>query len=249
MRKVANIFEPKASRILRTLLVDPDRRWTLRGLAGEVSISVGYTHAVVSRLLDSSYVTWTDDRFLMTIDPKRLLRRWAAYNQYDATNRFIDYYALEREIDRFIRKLGKIEGHRYALTALAGASLVAAYARPVDVHFYVRAQGEVTRVARELDLKPVPKGGNVKLVIPYDEGVFYGSQVVDGVTVVSDVQLYVDLYNYPSRGEEAAQYLYDRILRKWARTLEISRSQTAARIPYDSFRSESKRIRDHLRLS
>jgi len=107
----------------------------------------------------------------------------------------------------------------------------------------------VTRVARELDLKPVPKGGNVKLVIPYDEGVFYGSQVVDGVTVVSDVQLYVDLYNYPSRGEEAAQYLYDRILRKWARTLEISRSQTAARIPYDSFRSESKRIRDHLRLS
>jgi hypothetical protein len=35
-------------------------------------------------------------------------------------------------------------------------------------------------------------------------------QVVEGVKVVSDVQLYVDLYNYPARGREQADFLRER---------------------------------------
>ena len=41
----------------------------------------------------------------------------------------------------------------------------------------------------------------------YDEGVFYGVSQVAGVTVVSKVQLYVDLFNYPARGKEAAEII------------------------------------------
>jgi len=50
-------------------------------------------------------------------------------------------------------------------------------------------------------------GGNVFLVEPYDEAVFYKVQQRKGVWVVSNVQLYVDLYNYPARGREAAEHL------------------------------------------
>ena len=58
-------------------------------------------------------------------------------------------------------------------------------------------------------------GGNVKLVLPYNEGVFYGTRVVRGVKVVSNVQLYVDLYNIPARGGKAASQILEVILKEW----------------------------------
>lgn len=209
--------------MLRALLIDPNRKWTLRGLADEVDIAVGYAHAVVSSLLDLSYVGWTEDRHLRAVDPKRLLRRWGAYYQYDKMNEFHEFYTFEREIDLFIKKLVKVKSNRYALTVLAGALLAAPYVRPVEVHMYVGGTKDVKGLVERLELRPVEKGGNVKLVVPYDDGVFYGLQVIDGVNVVSDIQLYVDLYNYPSRGEEAAGQLYDKILEKWAQTMSGER--------------------------
>lgn len=58
-----------------------------------------------------------------------------------------------------------------------------------------------------LDLRPVEVGGNISMVLSYDEGVFYRAGKVNGLNVVSGVQLYVDIFNYPVRGEEAAEAL------------------------------------------
>jgi len=38
---------------------------------------------------------------------------------------------------------------------------------------------------------------------------------VEDVKVVSNVQLFVDLYNFPARGEEAASRLLEVVLREW----------------------------------
>jgi len=45
------------------------------------------------------------------------------------------------------------------------------------------------------------------LIQPYDEGVLYGIQTIEGLKVVSDIQLYIDLYKYPARGREQAEFL------------------------------------------
>jgi hypothetical protein len=228
MRLVHNIFEPKATRVLRALLIAPQRNWTIRGLAKEVEISPGYAHAVISTLVDLGYVARTKHFKIKTVNPTVLLKRWAAYHQYDKTNTFLDYYTFEREVGRFIEQLSSIQSPNYALTALAGASLIAPHVRPVDIHTYIKKKEEATNLARSLDLQPIPKGGNVKFVIPYDEGVFYGQQTASvrpfnkeegKVNVVSDVQLFVDLYNYPARGLEAAEHLYERIVEKWGKAL------------------------------
>jgi hypothetical protein len=228
MRKVSNIFEPKATRVLRALLTDLQRSWTIRGLAEEVRISVGYAHAVVSTLIDLGYVARTETYKIKMVNPTVLLRRWAAYHQYDKVNTFLEYYTFEREVDRFILQLSAVNSTSYALTALAGAFLIAPHVRPVDVHMYVYGKEDATTIAKALSLQPIPKGGNVKFVVPYDEGVFYGQQrasinasdqVVSGVNVVSNVQLFVDLYNYPARGLEAAEHLYERIVEKWGKAL------------------------------
>jgi hypothetical protein len=228
MRIVRNIFEPKATRILRALLVDPQRNWTIRGLAEEVRISPGYAHAVVSTLIDLGYVARTERFKIKTVNPTVLLKRWAAYHQYDKINTFLDYYTFEREVDRFIGQLSHVQSSNYALTTLAGASLIAPYVRPVDIHIYIKKKEDAATLAESLNLQPIPKGGNVKFAIPYDEGVFYGQQTASfrspnekegRVNVVSDVQLFVDLYNYPARGLEAAEHLYERIVEKWGKAL------------------------------
>jgi len=228
MRLVHNIFEPKATRVLRALLIAPQRNWTIRGLAEEVRISPGYAHAVISTLIDLGYVAHTEHFKIKTVNPTVLLKRWAAYHQYDKINTFLDYYTFEREVDRFIEQLSSIQSPNYALTALVGASLIAPHVRPVDIHIYIKKKEEATTLAKNLNLQPIPKGGNVKFVIPYDEGVFYGQQTASirlsnkkegKANVVSDVQLFVDLYNYPARGLEAAEHLYERIVEKWGKVL------------------------------
>jgi len=63
-------------------------------------------------------------------------------------------------------------------------------------------------------LKEVPSGANVSLMIPYDEGVFYGARDVEGLRVVCPVQLYLDLKGYKGRGEEAAEAVWKQELAK-----------------------------------
>jgi hypothetical protein len=227
MRQVSNIFETKATRILRALLTDPAKEWTIRGLATEANISPGYAHAVISTLIQYSYVTRTTNYKIKTTNPTTLLRRWAAYHQYDKMNKFLEYYTFEREIDRFIEQLAKLKNQDYALTVLTGAYLIAPHVRPVDIHIYIHSKEDAATLAEKLNLQPIPKGGNVKFVTPYDEGVFYGQQRIslspsdtsNTVNVVSDIQLYVDLYNYPSRGLEAAEHLYQHIIQEWGKAI------------------------------
>ena len=67
-----------------------------------------------------------------------------------------------------------------------------------------------------LQLKKVETGPNVTLLHPYDDGVLYGLQGINEISVVSDIQLYLDLKSYRGRGEEAAQAILEQRLRpKW----------------------------------
>lgn len=218
MRKVKNIFEPKSSRILRCLLTNPGEAWSIRGLAKEAQVSVGYTHAVTSSLLDLGYAIRNDVNLIEAMDPVNLLERWASYHQFYHENKFLEYYTFEREIERIIEKIQSLKSD-YALTTLAGAYLASPYVRPTAVELYVRDEGQSKGIAENLGLRPTPRDGNVRLVLPYDDGVFYKSQRVDGVRIVSNVQLYVDLINYPARGEEAAQAILSTIRSEWSSSL------------------------------
>lgn len=87
----------------------------------------------------------------------------------------------------------------------AGASLVAPFVKFSDVHFYFL--GDCANWVKELNLRPVEFGGKIHLLEPYDSGVFYKKQEILGVNVVSNIQLYLDLYKYLARGIEQAEFL------------------------------------------
>ena len=92
---------------------------------------------------------------------------------------------------------------QYALTLHSGASFIAPYVRYSDVHLYIK--NDINKWIQRLDLRPVESGGNIYLIKPYDEGALQNLQTIKGNKIVSNIQLYLDLYSYPKRGREQAE--------------------------------------------
>ena len=102
----------------------------------------------------------------------------------------------------------------YALTMQAGASLIVRYADFDSVDVYVRNTEVAEAMARDLNAREVERGANLRISLPYYRiSAFFGSQEVSGLSLVSDLQLYLDLYDYPLRGREQAEQLFERRLR------------------------------------
>lgn len=216
MASPVNLFVGKASEIVRVLLVDYPRTWTLRSLASEAGVSLGWTSKVAQAMIRERIAVRGSERAeLKVMSPFDLLRRWANYHNFVANTEFVEYYTSEEDISRFFDNLKGKDGSAYALTGLAGASLVAPFVRPTNIHIYLGSGEDAQKWAEVLGLSPIEENGNVKFAITEGRGVFYGSRAVGGVQVVSDVQLYVDLLNYPARGEEAASALYKKIEKQW----------------------------------
>jgi hypothetical protein len=83
--------------------------------------------------------------------------------------------------------------------------------RTTRVSAYVADASEA--LLKETGLKAVESGANVTLLEPGDEGVFYGSQTMDGIAIVSAVQVYLDLNRMGGRGDEGAAAILDEVLR------------------------------------
>ena len=94
-----------------------------------------------------------------------------------------------------------------SITGMAGASLVSPFVRFTEVWLYLKGDSE--KLVSELDLRPVSSGANVVIFVPYDKGVFMGERKIRGKRVVSDIQLFLDLYKFPARGQEQAERILD----------------------------------------
>ena len=69
-------------------------------------------------------------------------------------------------------------------------------------------------LAEALGAREVERGANLRLSEPYYRySAFYGVRIVDGLPVVADLQLWLDLYDYPQRGREQAERILERGLR------------------------------------
>lgn len=215
MAEPINLFVGRASDVIRVLLVNHPKTWTLRDLAKEAHVSLGWTSKVSNALIQERLAIRESERAeLKIMNPIDLLKRWASYHNFAFTTRFIEYYSREEDFSKFFESF-KIDEPRYAFTALAGALLVAPFVRPVNAHLYVESEKDAKKIANIIGLMPVEKNGNVKFAIAESQRIFYGSKTIEGVKVVSDIQLYVDLYNYPARGEEAAEEIYKKIKKRW----------------------------------
>ena len=212
-RGLKSLFAKKATRAIRILLSGPKRSWYVRDLAREAELSLGQV-SHIKRLLRDEDLLFEEGRSFRLVDPERLLKAWVQNYSFRLNDAF-DFYSIEgKRIERQVASFCNEKGITYALALFSGANLTAPSVRYGRSFIYL--DGEITEVAKQLELKKVTSGANVTLLRPYDKGVFYGLQDASGLTVVSDIQLYLDLKTYRGRGDEAAQHILERrLIPRW----------------------------------
>lgn len=207
------LFAPRASRILRTLLENPAKEWTLPELAQTAGVSLGLVHRVTKALDERLFAEKRRGRFSLE-DPGALLDAWRSF-YVGKRIRWQRYYwpTLQdfRAGMREIAKSAKSVEVRYAFTGPAAASLLVPYLMVSGIHCYVDALKP--DLLNALRAEPLPSNGNLWFNVVQGEDVFLGSHQIEGVYVVSDVQIYLDLSSLGGRGEEAAGTLRENRLR------------------------------------
>jgi len=206
-RPLKSLFAPRATRVVRALLVDPQHAWRLEEVAKTADVSLGHAHNVVKRLEQLSWIGRDEHQRIQLARAGDLLDGWVDSYSY-RLNRMETYFSPERVTRRLIGDIAgaaHAEGLRYAFTLHSGASLVAPNVRLAAIHCYL--ESNAVSIARALGLRPGEGEGNVYLMTPYDGGVFHAPIEKGGVVVVSLPQLYADLYHYERRGREQAAYL------------------------------------------
>lgn len=209
-RRIKNLFAPVSSRIVRAMLEEPGRAWTLTELAEAADASLGQTYKVSEKLVDEALALKSREEGLVLTEPAGLLDLWREAYDVKKANEIHSFHSSERDPRRLmaaVERAARVIEKEHAFTLHAGASMIAPHVRFNDVHFYV--EGDPKSWVDALDLHTVEFGGNVHLLRPYDEGVFYNLSRPEGIAVVGNIQLYLDLYQYPARGREQAQFLRD----------------------------------------
>lgn len=210
-RRSRDPFSDKASLVLRALIASGPGRG-VRGLAEQAGLSPGYASKVVRELEERGYVARREDGLALR-HGRELLQDWVRdYRKHWIERR--DYFVPATRAQAVMDAMRHAAiSDDYALALQAGASLVAPYADFDVVDVYVRSIDAAAAFARQLDAREVERGANLRVGVPYYRiSAFFDKQESAGLPVVSDLQLYLDLFDYPLRGREQAEQILERRL-------------------------------------
>ncbi len=206
------LFAPRASRILRTLLENPTKEWTLQELAQTAGVSLGLVHRMSKALEERLFAEKRRGQFTLQ-DPGGLLDAWRNFYMGLRVRWQRYYWPIAQDMHTGMHEIAKAAREadlRYAFTGPAAASLLVPYLMVSAIHCYVGALKPDLLDA--LKANPIPSGGNLFFNVIQREDTFLGSYQVEDLYLVSDIQLYLDLCSLGGRGEEAAEALRERKL-------------------------------------
>jgi len=210
-----SVFAPKSARIMRQLLIQPDRALTQRELSHAADLDEGYTSRIVRRLDELALVVRDEKGALRPKDLDHLLDAW--HESYDfMKHRIIKGHVAARSGEEILERIpAALEKHsmKYAATGLGAAWLYSHFANFRLATFYITST-PTDELADALGFREDERGANTWLVVPNDEGVFQGSEVREGIRCVHPLQVYLDLKAHPERSPEAATRLRQDYL-KW----------------------------------
>jgi len=211
-RKLRSLYQPVASRVLRVLLCDAGRFWKTQALSDEANVSLGQIANVKLALKDREWIKETSDGFRLS-KPQELISEWSGSYEFYKNN-VQSFYTLDNtaEAEKKIAEICRIKGIRCALTSFSGAARFAPNVRYNRIDVYVA--GNIETITKTIGLKKVDSGSNIRLITPYDEGVFYNTKEINGIQVASPIQVYLDVLAQKGRGEEAAESILNEVIRK-----------------------------------
>jgi hypothetical protein len=211
--KLSGLFNPKGERVLRFYLLQEkdESAVNYRQIAKEASVSLGQV-SKVNKKLDELGLWIEGSEGAKAFDKAKLLDLWRDNYRFEK-NRILNFYSMKQipEIEKQIADFCRADGIQYALSLFSGSNRLAPFTRYNVATSYF--SGDIEKMRKDLELKEVPSGPNLQIMIPYDEGVYYKAREVDSITVANPIQIYLDLYNYRGRGREQAEFLRERMIK------------------------------------
>lgn len=205
--KTVTIFEKSStvsSLILRELFLDVKKTWRLKYLAEKVNCSIGQVSKVMNYLLDNVWLEKRKEGYRLT-DPESLLQEWSrVYGKKDLLT--YGCYSLDN-ISTLENKLGELKKNHGIDTYLTGFSGGVRYAPAVrynKVHVYISPEN-IREAIDFLGMKEVDSGSNVVIYSLENDCYIKDFRVIDGMAVVSPIQIYLDCMQLKGRGEEMAE--------------------------------------------
>lgn len=214
VRRSFDAFTDRSSLVARTLLErrHRGRTWGVRELASSAGVGPATVTRVIRELTRLEVVrvrrSGRESEIHLT-NARGLFDAWTeAYDWTD--NQSVSVVAPIGDPLRFLRRSKEVfRTRRWALTLQAGASLIAPHAAWERIHVYVRVEGvaDLLKIADQHGWTVVEEGKLILLRPYYRDSVWDGEREIDGLPVVSDLQLALDLWHYPVRGREQAEHL------------------------------------------
>ena len=217
-----SLFRDKSTFILREMLHTPDRDWKVRDFVKKCKISIGLASRTLSFLDKLGFAERVNQGrigYTRLIKKEELLELWI--KNYDfSLNKVYSFYSPDKNIlgkvRLFLREKGLDEF--YALTLHTGANFITSYMFTEDIYLYLNHYNFSVIISEMQDrilLKQLIRGGNVHFVYPYyRNSVFHNVRKIATYRVVSNLQLYLDLYDFAPRGREHGEYLRNVLERK-----------------------------------
>lgn len=215
------IFSDKATIIIRAMLSQPEKKWVVRDFEKEFNVGRARAAAVLSILRKKGFIGGIRSgrlAYSVLLDKEALLDEWLKFYSFELNKIYLYYSSHKNVLPRlrhYFERKKLVNG--YALTLHTGANFITNYVNTKTVYCYLKTENfdNLSLDLRQaLNLKELKKGGNFYLIKPYyKNSVFFNIKKKHGYNIVSYLQLYLDLYNFPQRGREHAQYLL-RILKE-----------------------------------
>ena len=202
-------FVGKATVIPRFFFKEPERIWQQAELASETGLTRAYVSVIIRRMLDAGYILH-DGKGYRLQSPNQMLDDWAGVYRFDRYAWKQEYAMAFQQIREGMDKVTDAlagKNLHFAMMGPCGAYLRFPYMEPITVTSYV-SEPPVNLPG----LHPVERDGNVVLYMPPNQGYFVGKNIIDGIPVVSDIQLYLDLKKMPGRCGDQADYLRENLL-------------------------------------
>ena len=213
-----NIFADKATLILRKMLQEPQRKWVVRDFNGPKGVSLGLTQQVLEIMAQKGYVERVKkgpDSYTLLTYPDKLIKEWIEAYKFEL-NPVSTYYTHDKDILKKMKLA--LKNRAYALTLHTGANLLTSYVKTDHVYIYLDTDNwdkDILSIRQQLDLKELVQGGNVHFIKPfYKASIFTDKQMIEGFFVVSNLQLFLDLYHFQPRGREHAEFLKEQLEQK-----------------------------------
>lgn len=210
-QSMRNIFADKATFILRKMLSNPDEKWVTRDFTGENGVSLGMAQGVLETMAKRGYIERVKrgpDSYTLLTNKQDLVNNWVRAYHFEI-NEVETYYSPNKNILAKLKDY--LKSKPYALTIHSGANLTTSFVMTDHVYLYFKPQNwkkDILDLRQQLDLKELVRGGNIHIIRPhYKKSIFCNAQEIKGYKVVSNLQLYLDLYNFKPRGREHAEYL------------------------------------------